>query len=115
MINTNFFNYAEKEKSLAAEIDAAEAAEVAREKGEPAPAAPAQGEAMSQFRPSHDVTGHLANDGETILAPLAGKTPEEIFFAHNVVDVALVASGDIPTGELCQCRDCQTYIAELRK
>lgn len=70
------------------------------------------GDDMSKFKPSGDVTGVTANDGETIHAPLAGKTPEEIFHAHNVgVDL----SGPIEIQNLCQCRDCQTYIAEVRK
>lgn len=97
---------------LSSAIATAEQAEAeAERKNKPA----VKGKDMSKFKQSVDVTGHLADDGETVVAPLRGKSSKEVFYAHHNLD----ASGNPPAGvtvatgpNACQCLDCQTYSAE---
>lgn len=47
---------------------------------------------------SKDVTGHLADDGKTVVKPLEGKSAKEVFEAHN--------QPGTPAAAFCKCAHC---------
>jgi hypothetical protein len=116
-VNPNFGNYADREKSLAAEIEAAEKAEQQKEveRVTVPQTQPISEDRFMAFPISKDVTGHLADDGKTTIAPLAGHSSEQIYRAHHALDIqtgkplpGLVADAKV---DGCECRDCQEYLA----
>lgn len=63
---------------------------------------------------SRDVSGHLADDGRTVIAPLKGKTTEEIFRAHHNLhpetgEPLPGSESHAGTARGCECDHCAEY------